>query len=133
MGGANFFAGKPVLGVGVVQADGARSPPIVLPVRSELASMEIVTEPSLQDPTLLAMGLDHGAPLPNNESGWYWPVRQPESTSQCDGGPLTASLSPATSRWSSLSTQTVGSVSIWTLRLIQVSSASMNSVLLVSA
>lgn len=69
-----FFAGKPGLYVGVVQADGARSPPIVLPVRSELASMEIVTEPSLQDPTLLAMGLDHGAPLPNNESGWYWAV-----------------------------------------------------------
>ena len=68
-----FFEGKPGLYVGVVQADGARSPPIVLPVRSELASMEIATEPSMRNPDLLHAGLASGERLPDDD-GWYWPV-----------------------------------------------------------
>lgn len=67
--------GHPGLYAIVVQADGVRSDPMYVPVKSKLASMSISTEPSMQAPAKTAIGLNVGEAL-SGGGGWHWPVGQ---------------------------------------------------------
>ena len=66
-----FHKGYPGLYALVVQVDGMRSAPVMLPVPSTLASIVITQEPSRRTPVMNAT-IAPGAELP--EGGWLWPV-----------------------------------------------------------
>ena len=67
--------GHPGLYTIVMQADGVRSWPMYVPVLSKLSSMEISTQPSMQDASMTTLGLVVGESLTGG-GGWHWPVGQ---------------------------------------------------------
>lgn len=67
--------GHPGLYTIVMQADSVRSWPMYVPVLSKLSSMEISTQPSMQDASMTTLGLVVGESLTGG-GGWHWPVGQ---------------------------------------------------------